>query len=225
MRRLEPYPVAIIATVRLGERGNGDRVLAILLDERDRRRRLRLGPLSLAALYRIVEQELGRGLPRPLLVRVERASGGNPFYALEIARALHAGNSAARGQELPIPDDVRELVAERLRTLPRRTREALLRVSALSQPTISLVFAADLAPAEEAGVVRVGANDRIEFAHPLFTNAIYASASHERRRKLHGELATTANDIETRPRHLILASARHQPNHHAATLLPHPPHH
>jgi DNA-binding CsgD family transcriptional regulator len=219
MRRLEPYPVAVLATVRLGERGNGDRVLAILLDERDRRRRLRLGPLSLAALYRIVEQELGRGLPRPLLVRIERASAGNPFYALEIARALHAGKSAARGQELPIPDDLRGLVAERLRILPRRTREALLRVSALSQPTIALVSSADLAPAEEAGVVRVSVDGRIELAHPLFASAIYAAASHERRRELHGELATIANDIEERARHLMLACANDEPDEHVASVL------
>ena len=52
----------------------------------------------------------------------------------------------APGQDLPVPDDLRDLVAKRLRRLPRRTREALLRVSALAQPTISLVDPADLAP-------------------------------------------------------------------------------
>ena len=38
-------------------------------------------------------------------------------------------------------------------------------------------------------MVRVGADGRIELAHPLFAAAVYAAASHERRRRLHAELA------------------------------------
>jgi len=190
LRRLEAQPIAVLASLRLGERTGTSGLLSTGLDGRIRR--LRLGPLSLGALHHIVEDELGHGLPRPLLVRIERATGGNPFYALEITRALEAQGSLTPGQELPIPDDLRGLVVERLRKLPRRTRDALLRVSALAQPTISLVDPADLAPAEDAGVARIGSDGRIEFAHPLLAGAIYTSASHERRRKLHAELAEIA---------------------------------
>lgn len=104
-----------------------------------------------------------------------------------------------------MPDDQRELVAKRLRRLPQPTREALLRVSALARPTISLVDPAHLAPAEEAGVARVHSDGRIELAHPLIASALYAAASHERRRRLHGELAEIASDVEERARHLMLA--------------------
>ena len=48
------------------------------------------GPLSLAELYHLVDGRLGASLPRPLLARVSDASGGNPFFALEIARTLDA---------------------------------------------------------------------------------------------------------------------------------------
>src|SRR5262249_15196373 len=168
-------------------------------------RSVRVGRLGLAALYRIVEEEIGHRLPRPLLIRIERACGGNPFYALEIARALKAEEGTPRSQELPIPDNLRELVAQRGRKLPRRTREALLRLSALAQPTIALVDPADLGPAEEAGVVRIGADGRIEFAHPLFGAAVYGAASHARRKRLHRELAEIASDIEERARHLMFA--------------------
>ncbi|MGH7286722.1 MAG: AAA family ATPase, partial [Myxococcota bacterium] len=154
LRRLEARPVAVLATRRLGVESTGSGLLAT----GERVRALRVGPLSIAALYRIVEERLGKKLPRPVLVRIERASGGNPFFALEIARALAAHGSPAAGENLPIPDDLSQLVTERLRKLPQRTRDALLRASALAQPTLALVDAAALAPAEEAGIVRLGSD-------------------------------------------------------------------
>ena len=94
LRRLDPHPIAVLATVRLDERVSGNGLFSTV---EERIRTLRLGPLSLGALYRIIDDQLGHGLPRPLLVRIERATGGNPFYALEIARALEAeGEAGAR---------------------------------------------------------------------------------------------------------------------------------
>ena len=151
LRRLDAQPIAVLATVRLGERSGVD------VCPRNRQTSTRVASVR-SASARCIESsrtKLGHALPRPLLVKIERACGGNPFYALEIARALESAANLVPSQDLPIPDDLRELVAKRLRKLPRRTREALLRVSALAQPTISLVDPADLAPAEEAGVVRV----------------------------------------------------------------------
>ena len=214
LRRLDAQPIAVLATARLGERGGVPRLPGI-----DRFDTVRLGPLSLAALYRIIEAELGRALSRPLLVKLEQACGGNPFYALEIARALEPTANLLPGQELPIPDNLRELLAKRLRKLPPRTREALLRVSALAQPTIRLIDAADLVRAEEAGVVRVRTDGRIEFSHPLFANAVYAAASQDQKVRLHAEVALTANDIEERARHLVLAHSGTDVNEHVANVL------
>lgn len=214
LRRLEALPIAVLATARLGERRGVARLPGV-----DRFSTARLGPLSLATLYRIIEAELGRVLPRPLLVRIEQACGGNPFYALEIARALESTTRVVRGQELPIPDNLRELLDKRLRQLPLRTREALLRVSALAQPTIRLVDPTDLVRAEEADVVRVETDGRIEFTHPLFANAVYAAASRERKLELHTELAQTANDIEERARHLMFAHADSDVDEQVADVL------
>ncbi len=214
LRRLEAYPIAVLATARLGERGVVPRLPGI-----DRVSTVRLGPLSLAALYRIIEAQLGRGLPRPLLIKIEHACGGNPFYALEIARALEPTTNVASGQELPVPDDLRELVAKRLRKLPPQTRDALLRVSALAQPTIRLVDAADLVRAQEAGIVRVQTDGHIEFSHPLFASAVYAAASDEQKLRLHAELAETANDIEERARHLMFARAVSETDERVAEVL------
>ena len=84
---------------------------------------------------------------------------------------------------------------------------------------IRLVDAADLVRAEEAGVVRVRTDGRIEFSHPLFANAVYAAASHEQKLRLHAELAETANDIEERARHLMLAQAGDDADEHVANVL------
>ena len=74
------------------------------------------------------------------------------------------------------PESLQALVAARVRTLPAETRAALLRAAALARPDLRLVEAAALAPAEEAGLVRVAADDRVEFVHPLFASAVYSSA-------------------------------------------------
>jgi DNA-binding SARP family transcriptional activator/DNA-binding CsgD family transcriptional regulator len=204
LRRLDPLPVAVLATLRVG---GGDSPVALLAAApADRVRRLRLGPLRLDALYEVLKEQLGRALTPPLLGRVERASHGNPFYALELARALDAEGLPSSGEALPVPEDMRELVAGRLRSLPQRTRDELLKASALAQPTVSLIDPAKLVPAIEAGVVSVRSKGRIEFVHPLFAGAVHAGASRERRRRLHGELAELVTDLEERARHLSLAT-------------------
>jgi len=136
LRRVERGSVAVLATIRKPEPASRPSVVSVIAD--DRVHSLGLGPLSLDALNRIVEEHLGRRLPRPLLVKIEIATCGNPFYALEIARALNAANVTS-GHALPVPDDLRDLVGSRLRRLPRLTRDALLRVSALAVPTVDLV--------------------------------------------------------------------------------------
>ncbi len=215
LRRLESQRIGVLATARLGESVGG----LLRSPGIDAIETIRLGPLSLGALYRIIEAQLGLVLPRPLLVRIEHVCGGNPFYALEIARALESTANVMPDQELPMPDTLRELLAKRIRTLPLRTRNALLRVSALAQPTTRLVDPADLVRAEEAQVVRVQHDGRIEFLHPLFANAVYAEASHEQKLRLHAELAETATDIEERARHLLFAQPGGDTDAHVADLL------
>ena len=55
---------------------------------------LELGPLSTDALARSLRQ-LEAPFSRPLIKRIHEASGGNPFYALEIGRALVRSSSPA----------------------------------------------------------------------------------------------------------------------------------
>lgn len=203
LRRLDVQPVTVLCSLRAGDSHGWsesfDRVAP------DRVRRIRLGPLSLGALYEVLRPRLGQALTRPLLGRIESASRGNPFYALELARAIEDGKPVA-GAGLPVLEDTTELLARRLRRLPRRTRNELLRTSALGQPTISMIDAASLQPAIDAEIARIHDDGRVEFTHPLFAAAVYAAAPLDARRGLHRQLASLSTNIEEQATHLALAS-------------------
>ena len=99
--------------------------------------RLELGPLTLGALHHVIRDRLGRTLRRPFLIRVAASSGGNPFYALEMARALQDSDvPPAAGEGLPIPETLKQLLVWRLRALSDDARDFLLVASAMAHPTI-----------------------------------------------------------------------------------------
>jgi DNA-binding CsgD family transcriptional regulator len=203
VRRLEELPLVVVGTRRVAAGQPTPPLLAALPSGRVRVHRL--GPLSLAGLHTVLKNQLGVSVPRPLLARIEATSGGNPFFALEIARAAQAGGELSRTRDLRLPDDLRTLLVARIRRLPPRTRDELLVASALSVPTTSLVSEDELAPAEEAGLVTVEGR-RVGFTHPLLAAAVYSSATAARRRSVHLRLAGEVDDEEERARHLALAT-------------------
>ena len=137
-------------------------------------------------------------------------AGGNPFYALELGRALQrSGETPAPGEPLPVPQNLRELVRDRLVVLPTSTRDALAVAAALSQPTLTLLRDAGhqadaLQPAAEAHILEVH-GDALRFTHPLLASAAYENVDAIARRELHRRLAGVVDDEEERSRHLALA--------------------
>jgi DNA-binding CsgD family transcriptional regulator len=191
-RRLRDDRVGMAATARL--------VPGTELHDLPRADVITLGPLSAAALYRMIEQRLGVRLGRSGMLRVHRLSGGNPFYALELAQVLVAAGMPLAADAWPVPSDLREMVVGRIDRLPRAARSALLGAAAGGGPGISALDPATLDAAERAGIVVHG-----RFAHPLFASAIYDSATPRERRAAHGRLAVSAQDPEERARHRALA--------------------
>lgn len=176
-------------------------------------RRTPIGPLSVGALHRVLHARLGVSFPRPTLRRIAEASGGNPFYALEIGRKLHARDAPIEpGEPLPIPDNLRVLVQERIAALPPETREILALIATLSQPAVDLVERSGdgdvwpaLRPAMAAHVLEIEGNS-IRFSHPLLSAAAESDLDPGRRRRLHRRLADVVHDLEERARHLALAA-------------------
>jgi DNA-binding CsgD family transcriptional regulator len=180
--------------------------------------RLAVRPLDQATVIRLVRDRIGDDLAHPVLVRLHRMSQGNPFFALEIARALadHAVPSEP-GQPLPVPGDLQQLLRARLGNLPSSAVEALVVVAAATRPTMDLVLgatgdraAAGIAKAEEADIVRLD-GERIDFTHPLLGSTVYAAASTRSRRGVHRRLAELLVDPEERARHLALAASGPDP--------------
>jgi DNA-binding CsgD family transcriptional regulator len=204
LRRLGEEPVRGLVSVRATELA---RAPILALESDLQAEHVELGPLSVAALHRVLSQELGRTFPRPTLVRIAEASGGNPFYAVEIARELNRRGEHDMSGRVPVPQDLDALVRARVGALPVETRDALLRAATLARPDAEAIDPVELAPAEEAGLVRVELDGRIEFVHPLFASAVYSAAPAARLREAHRAVADLARDPEERARHLALAAS------------------
>jgi DNA-binding CsgD family transcriptional regulator len=173
---------------------------------------LELGPLSVGAIHELLRGRLETELPRPMLLRIWETSGGNPFFALELARALERrGGRIEPGADLPVPETLEGLVAERLEALSPDANDVCRIVAASAEPTIQLVelsvehAAAGIDDALLARVLELD-GERLRFTHPLLASAISARTSGERKRSLHEQLAAVASDPEEHARHLALAT-------------------
>ncbi|MDQ6806210.1 MAG: AAA family ATPase [Actinomycetota bacterium] len=182
-----------------------------------------VGPLDTTALFAVLRDQLGLELSRPQLTQLREVTGGNPFYALQIAREL-ALWPPAPGQPLRIPGDLREVVGARLAKLPSASRETLLLAAAAARPTVATLTAArgdsaavreGLEQAARAGVVELD-GQRVRFSHPLLASICYDEAPPWRRREVHAGLATAVSDREERARHLALAAEGPDPSVAAA---------
>ena len=214
VRRLENSPVGLLAAVRVQPDRPDTFEKAV---DPERRADLALDGLSVAAIHEVLKRGLGLSFPRPTLTRIAGVSGGNPFFALEIARELSRTAPPAPGQPLPVPRELQQLATARLERLPEETREALLVAAVASRPTTAFVDVEALAPAEQAGVVRVEPGGAIRFEHPLLASAVRESAPEAQRRRVHRSLAEQVEDAEEQARHLALAA--HGPDAATADAL------
>jgi hypothetical protein len=175
LRRLDAQPLVLLLARRLGE-GAETSGLEHAID-RDRVTKLAVGPLSLGATHQLLQERLGRPFARPTLLRLHEAAGGNPFYALELARVVT--HDVDLTQPLRVPETLEGLVRARLDELPKDTREPLMLVSALGSPPARLIFESgitedELGPAVAANVIE-HTDDVIRFTHPLLASVLYQS--------------------------------------------------
>lgn len=199
LRRLESAHVSLLGTIRT------DGTSGLLGLAPDSVVRVDVGPLPAAALGRIIEARRGLRLTHPSLLRLAALSGGNPFFALEIAPALES--EPREDDVLRLPRTLAEVVHDRLAVLAAPTRDALLVVAALGRPTPAVFETATpehravLAEGIEAGVLEL-AEGRVRFTHPILASVVYSDAPPERRRATHLALSRAAEDRVERAVHL-----------------------
>ena len=203
-------PVGVLATVRTGDSESAGSWLQ--LPRPDMLRRITVPAMSVGALHAVLSQRLGRSFSRPTMVRIEEASRGNPFYALELAKAMEGSPQAT---ELTLPDSLTELIRSKIHGGEPGFEDALLAVACLATPTMGLVargldsdpdtVAAQLEDAESRGVIEIN-GEQLRFSHPIFARGVYHDADPEQRRTMHRRLAAVVEEPEVRARHLALGS-------------------
>ena len=142
----------------------------------------------------------------PAVSQVGELAHGNPFFALELARAHQLGTGPPDGSPLAaLGHRVAELPADTLR---------LVRLLALAGPSPLRVLASAaglgsvddaLRPALDADVVVLERDFGLRFTHPLISTAVLAGMHALDRRGLHAALARTIEDPDGRAVHLARA--------------------
>ncbi len=213
LRRMHHEPVGLLAAARTGwstERSPlaVDGISPGLLD------RVPVGPLSLGAIREILGSRLGAAPGRSFLVRLHEISGGNPLFALELAkrdcsvipRELFGAHDA--------PESLRRLVSARVAALSAGARDVLLVCALATDPSLPVICAASSRPAaaqsdlEEgirSGIVTID-DDEVAFAHPVIRSVIAGEARPADRRAAHQRLAAVVRSNEARARHLALGT-------------------
>jgi DNA-binding CsgD family transcriptional regulator len=212
LRRLDAEPVGVLAALRSSSDVEDPLATANNLPPA-RAAALELGPLSLAALRRVL-RPIVEAISRPTLRRIHEVSGGNPLYAIELARGLLRDERVRQGVgALHLPDSLQAAIARRLETIPVELEPLLETVSALGFVSVAQLGAtlsdanvdALLQEAERWGLLVVEENLAVRYSHPLIGSAVYQRMSPLARRSLHANLAARATDPDVRARHLALS--------------------
>lgn len=171
---------------------------------------LMVGPMSVGGIEAMCSQRLDYVPRRATLLQLHEASGGNPFYALELARAQRPAKGTNPAGPMVVPPSLERLLRIRLATLDRAGQQALLLVAAHGRLPIALqaplgMAMADIDAARAARIVELD-GDTIRFTHPMLASVIYQDAAPHERRAAHERLASVVHDPVQRARHLALGT-------------------
>jgi DNA-binding CsgD family transcriptional regulator len=204
VRRIGAKPVHMLLARRVSD-GTAASALEDALPGR-RLDRVEVTALSLGAVHSLLRQRLDRPFARQSLLAIHERSGGNPFFALELARALPDDLDPL--QPLPVPETLDQVVRSRLAGLPAATRDALALAAASGAPTDELLQRAGV----ERGVLDAAVaahvvhreQGAIRFVHPLLSSILYTDLG-DARLDVHARLARASDDAVVRARHLALS--------------------
>ena len=153
-------------------------------------RRLQLAGLDRHATAALVEHIIGVTPSQDYIAEVHRRTGGNPFFASEVAR-LQVSRGMPTGV---IPPAVQQVLEHRLARLRQESFELLQVASVVGSPHLGILAGVTGMPEADvealleepaaAGVVVAGA-----FAHDLMRETLYLGISQSRRAALHRQVA------------------------------------
>ncbi len=206
-RRLQGYPIAMLATCRERELA-ANTALHSLLSHMQREHAVeyvRVEPLTDAQIARLVAH-----LPGNVVQHIQAQAAGNPFFAEELAFSLRTGEgeSNAPGEDTPeLPKTITAALNQRVQRLSSSCQQLLGRAAVLGGsfgfPLICAMETGATAIDEDSmldlldealrlGVLtEEGTGTRItyRFWHPLLASHLYTTLSAARRARLHRRAA------------------------------------
>lgn len=226
-RHLVEQPLLLVGTVR-PEVVTPAQALATLgrrLERDGIARRLQLAPLSATAMASLIDQLSGDGAAtRTLADRLYRETEGNPFYLIQILRALfetgairveagrwQADYAALCQDRLPLPASVSEMIAARVGRLSKQTQDAVQVAAVVGREfDFDLLHAAwghgedatlaaldDLLRQRLVGdaIAAGSAGHDYAFTHHKIQEVIYSGLSRRLRQHLHGHVGTALEQM------------------------------
>ena len=190
-----PGPLLLIGTHRTGEISPPlAAALAGLAPHEPAR--IYLGGLPEDTTGELVRAVLDHDVDTPTLRTIHRRSGGNPFFARELARLIGTGPDTALDT---VPAGVRDVIRHRLACLPPPAHRLLQQASVIGRdvdPDVLAALAADedthldaLDDALNAGFLTQQDTPPLRFAHVLVRDTLYDSLSRPRRARWHTAVA------------------------------------
>ncbi|MCI0158852.1 AAA family ATPase [Leifsonia shinshuensis] len=191
-RRIAAERIGMLFAVRQGDAGDTE---SDLFDDLPG---LRVPGLADADAEALLEEATVGPLDDRVRSRIVAEARGNPLALLELARdpgaaELSFGSSPGDGR---LAARIERGYAQRLERLPADTRRLLLIAAADPSGDVALLWraaqrigvpAAAVAPAQEAGLLELGA--QVRFRHPLLRSAVVRAATDGERRAAHSALA------------------------------------
>ena len=209
--RIQHRSVLLVGTAREEEVAETP-ILSQLLQELDRGRgavSLTLSPLSLEEAGTLVRRLAQARVGESALTRLEEGvwarSQGNPFIIVETMRALQDGDSFEVESTVPLPKQVRLVVAQRLERLSDRAKRLVAVAAVVGREFDFAVLerASGLGEAETAeGVEELvrrrvlhGVEEHFDFTHDRIREVAYAQILPPRRKLLHGLVAKALEEV------------------------------
>ncbi|GLZ77861.1 hypothetical protein Afil01_26680 [Actinorhabdospora filicis] len=173
--------------------------------------RVHLAPLEPAATAALIAETTGTAVAPDVAAAIHARSGGNPFYARELARLLAEEGPAAL---TAVPAGVRDVVRHRLARLPAPAHAVLATASVLGVDVPLDVLTRMAGDAEVVldavdaalahGFATADAH-RMRFGHALVRDTLYADIAAPRRARRHALAAEAVDDDDARSHHYFAA--------------------
>jgi len=228
-QELDGTCLLLVITSRDRERAGRPRALTAAVRHGQR---IALRGLDRAAVARLVARSGGGSSSTALVERLTVATGGNPFFLVEVLRALEQegrlAEPLAAGEAIILPDTVRDSIRRHLEPIPPEDR-ALLAVAAVVGEDFDVTLVASVLDSDPTSVLErldaavergfvaervvdgVRVAGRFRFAHALVRETIYADLLPATRVHLHARVgaALEARHHEDGPGTPFGALARH----------------